>query len=220
MSEQYMVAVLDTMYKKEYTGIEDVVKDVNGIMDYAIDLYNGISRNNEYCFGRKFDYSISIMQDRIIVSKECNDVKAKEAFLTFISLLQFLFIDEEIYLRGIIEYGSFYKSGDFLFSMSMPPFIQKNPKESYCIIVSAEALEGLTNIYVQEADKDKILSFMENVYRYNPFKDVEGNMMRHVITPLKKSIKKSQGDTELNTVVSICNAFSEKQGFVKQIIKY
>lgn len=219
MSEQYMVAVLDTMYKKEYTGIEDVVKDINGIMDYAIDLYNGISRNNEYCFGRKFDYSISIMQDRIIVSKECNDVKAKEAFLTFISLLQFLFIDEEIYLRGTIEYGSFYKSGDFLFSMSMPPFIQKNHKEARCIIVSSEALNGIDNVYVQEDSTDAVLSFVENVYRYNPFKDVEGNMMRHVINPLKKSIKKSQCSTEFDVIISVCNAFSEKNGFAKQMIK-
>lgn len=207
---EVLSAVLTLNYMKKYTGIEELAAEVNGLVDYTIDLFEGISKNNNYCFGRTFSYNITMTQDRIIIISEKDD---RSNFLTFISLLQFVFIDEQIFLSGKIDVGKNVLSDNALFGTFMPPFADITSKE-FLINVSEPFLNNEYNNTITNGNRH-FLAFIDIVYNYSPFKDAEGNMLRHIVEPIKKSMKTAnKAQTKKFEFLSeYCDKYANDNGF-------
>lgn len=212
--QKVLSAVLTPYYTKQYVGIEDLAKDVNGIIDYAIDLFMGISRNHNYCFGRTFGYNVTIMQDKFIVKDDYIDNCNLNAFMTFIALLQFLFIDERIFLKGMIDISQMIQSDDALFGTFFEPFSNLDNDEVISISVSKEVYDT-TGEAVIEDNGQYYLAFLDVVYSYSPFKEEEGNMLRHIITPIKNTLKECSTiqQKQLDWIIDYCNEYIRKNDF-------
>lgn len=216
--QKVLSAVLLPYYTKQYVGIEDLAKDVNGIIDYAVDLFKSISKNHNYCFGRTFGYSVTIMQDKFIVTDDYSDSRDQNAFMTFIGLLQFLFIDEGIYLKGKIDISQMIRSGDALFGTFYEPFSNADNDEIISISVSRAVYDTVSETVIDN-NGQCYLAFLDVVYSYSPFKEEEGNMLRHIITPIKNTLKESSTiqQKQLDWIINYCNEYTRKNNFSSKL---
>ena len=181
-----LIAVLTPHYYKKYENLTALISDVNGLFDYAIDLFNSISRKHDYCFGRSFSYDLRICQNQFIITQTGSQEADTESFLAFVALLQFLFIDEKILLDGIIDFSQVVVSNTSLYSNVFAPFT--NTQQQHGLIICADKVVAL--------EKDLFhwngytaLAFLDIVYSYSPYPDEYGNMMRHIVSPLNELLQ-------------------------------
>lgn len=78
---------------------------LNLLIEYSIDLFNGIQKNPDNSFDGDFEFVINAKLSNILVyrnsKKKTIDYRDIYNFLIFISIMQMMFIDEQIYLKGI-----------------------------------------------------------------------------------------------------------------------
>lgn len=181
-----LIAVLTPHYYKKYENLTALISDVNGLFDYAIDLFNSISRKHDYCFGRSFSYDLKICQNQFIITQTGSQEADTEAFLTFVALLQFLFIDEKILLDGIIDFSQVVVSNTSLYSGVFALF--SNIQHQHGLIICTDKVAALEKDLIN-LNGHTALAFLDIVYSYSPYPDEYRNMMRHIVTPINELLR-------------------------------
>ena len=169
-------------------------QNIEGLYRYVIELFNGISRNESNGFSGKFDYSISLTPSRFLVYKKVSGKelteKEYEEFMTAISIFQMIFIDENIYLTGNVSERTLIISKEGII-WGTDEEIDVN---EISVCVEKTLADKYDKKYVALVADKVIVDFLPMVYRFNPFKEEKGNMMRHIVNPIN-SVRK--GNEEL-----------------------
>ena len=146
----------------------------------------------------------------IVYKKLSNDSpseKEYEEFMTAISIFQMVFIDENIYLCGEIDSIDLILSKDGI-TWGFP--VLENISDIQ-ITVSNKLIRMFEGRFTKKVSDKYILDFLPTVYRFNPFKEEKGNMMRHIVTPIL-SVKK-ENEKILSILIEYCRNYNNQKGF-------
>lgn len=204
-----LIAQLKLSFLQRFTSLEDKVQKIESLYQYAVDLYKGISKKN---FKGKLDCVFSINGDRAIIYKKLTNPESEELdyekFLTAVSIFQMVFIDENIYLSGYITKENAYISKDKIIVMGDSIEQYYN---SLLIFVEQTLAEKNKNKNLKRINEGFVLDFLYVVYQYNPFKDEKGNMMRHIINPIK--IVRKQHEQKLALLIEYCQEYIDSKKY-------
>lgn len=188
----------------------DAVKDaqnIEGLYRYVVELFDGISRNESNGFSGKFDFSVSLTSSRFLVYKKLagKDLTEKEyeEFMTAVSIFQMVFIDENIYLTGNVSERTLIVSKEGIVWGTDDNINQ----EKVLVSVDKKLADKFDNKFVATVEDTTIIDFLPTVYRFSPFKEEKGNMMRHIVNPLN-SVRKDNEEL-LSNLITYC------QGYIK-----
>ena len=184
-------------------------QNVEGLYRYAIELFDGIAKNETNSFEGKFDYSVSITPQQFLIYKKLKrDVASEqeyEEFMTAISILQMVFIDENIYLTGSVDLKKLIisKEGIVWGCSSENEVVRVSVGEALSMQYGEKFTKKMGNHY--------ILDFLPTVYRFSPFKEEKGNMMRHIVNPIN-SVKEENADI-LGELITYCREYIAEKKF-------
>lgn len=186
----------------------DAMKDaqnIEGLYRYVVELFDGIARNETNEFSGKFDFSVSLTPSRFLVYKKISGKepteKEYEEFMTAISIFQLVFIDENIYLTGNISERTLIVSKEGIV-WGTDDNIDENKISVY---VDKDLADKFDNKYVAVVEDTMIVDFLPTVYRFSPFKDEKGNMMRHIVNPIN-SVRK-ENEELLGDLIKYCQKY-------------
>ena len=78
------------------------------------------------------------------------------------------------------------------------------------------AVQAITGLFLTQTFYDSyILDFLPTVYRFHPFKDEEGNLMRHIVTPIN-AIKKEYASS-LSELITYCTEYIAEKNFALKL---
>lgn len=192
----------------------DVMKEaqnIEGLYRYVVELFDGISRNESNGFSEKFDFSVSLTPSRFLVYKKHVGMelteKEYEEFMTAVSIFQMVFIDENIYLTGNVSERILIISKEGIV-WGTDEAISEN---EIAVCVDDELANKFDKKFVSSVADRNIVDFLPTVYRFSPFKEEKGNMMRHIVNPLN-SVR--NGNEELlGNLIAYCQNYIKIKKF-------
>lgn len=192
----------------------DAVKEaqsIEGLYRYVVELFDGISRNETNGFSGKFDFSVSLTPLRFLVykklvGKELTE-KEYEEFMTAVSIFQMVFIDENIYLTGNVSERTLIVSKEGIV-WGTDDDINEN---EITVRVEKDLADKFDNKFVTTIEDATIVDFLPTVYRFSPFKEEKGNMMRHIVNPLN-SVRKDHEEM-LDNLIKYCQNYIKIKKF-------
>lgn len=186
-------------------------QDIEGLYRYVVELFDGIARNESNSFSGKFDFSVLMTPSRFLIYKEVSGQelteKEYEKFITAIAIFQMVFIDENIYLTGNVSEKTIIVSNKGI----IWGIDEKIDDNEISVCVEKKLSEKYSNKYVTVVEGKNIVDFLETVYRFSPFKEEKGNMMRHIINPIK-SVRKGN-EKLLCNIIKYCNDYIKIKKF-------
>lgn len=206
-----MVASLKPVMLVQNKGDMKDAQNIEGLYRYVVELFDGIARNEANEFSGKFDFSVSLTPLRFLIYKKISgkepSKKEYEEFMTAISIFQMVFIDENIYLTGNISKRTLIVSKEGII-WGTDDNINENK-----ILVSVEKklADKFDNKFVVNIEGTDIVDFLPTVYRFNPFKDEEGNIMRHIVSPLN-SVRR-ENEELLGNLIKYCRNYIKIKKF-------
>ena len=215
LKEKCLVADLDITILANKQNEFDKAKMIESLVCYAIGLYDGIFINHEEKkhdgkLSGKFDFSYQITESNVYIYKKLQGESVSqqeyEDFLTAISIIQMVTIDEKVFMSGRISLKDVVSSKNLLWGCKLD-----SKPQNISIVVDNDICKLFNNKFVKKLKETLILDFLPNVYRFNPFKEEEGNMMRHIITPLN-SLKEDNGQL-LNDLIEYCRQYIEEKKY-------
>ena len=185
-------------------------QNIEGLLQYVIELFDGISRNEANDFDGKFDFSVSLTPNHFLIYKKIkgNSVTEKEyeLFITAISIFQMVFIDENIYISGKIDMTTLITSKKgIIWGYSL------NDDKPIGVEIDKSLAVQNNEKYVKKIGDKYILDFLPNVYRFNPFKEEKGNLMRHIVTPINSV--KAENVELLSELIAYCKDYISAKKF-------
>ena len=206
-----LVAMLKPFILSHKENVEKDAQNIEGLFRYVVELYNGIARNKNNSFCGKFDFDVILSPSQFLIYKKLKNSEISEQeyeeFLTAISIFQMVFIDENIYLSGFIDKTSLFISKD---GIMWGNNLCINPSVAI-IEVSNSLAYNFNNKFTKNIENKIILDFLPTVYRFNPFKDEEGNMLRHIVNPINK-VKKDNKEL-LSKLIEYCKDYIKEKNF-------
>lgn len=198
--ERIVALLVPIESKKE----KDIV--MSNCIDYAVDLYNGISRKKNYCFGRTMGHNVTVCDGKIMVYAQY-DVAKIHSFLSFISILQFILIDEQIFLGGVIDLE------DALVPEMNCLYLKHKHKLCVAGINVCDGIQANYNWY--NDNENRYLPFLDDVYSYEPFKDMKSNLMRHIIKPIGEYLSESTDEKKkrINLVIEYIQDYISRNAY-------
>lgn len=193
---------------------DDAMKEaqnIEGLYRYVVELFDGISRNESNGFSGKFDYSVSLTPSRFLVYKKVSGKelteKEYEEFMTAVSIFQMVFIDENIYLTGNVSERTLIISKEGII-WGMEEEIDVN---EISVRVEKTLADKFDEKYVAMVADKVIVDFLPTVYRFSPFKEEKGNMMRHIVNPIN-SVRKGNEEL-LSNLITYCQNYIQLKKF-------
>lgn len=192
----------------------DDMKDAQNIeclYRYVVELFDGIAKNEANEFTGKFDFSVSLTPSRFLVYKKFSgkelSEKEYEEFMTAISIFQMVFIDENIYLTGNISKRTLIVSKEGII-WGTDDDINEN---KILVRVEKNLADKFDNKFVANIEDTAIVDFLPTIYRFSPFKDEEGNIMRHIVAPL--NLVKKENEELLENLIKYCQNYIKIKKF-------
>lgn len=214
--EKCLLADLDIKILAKKENEFEKAKMIESLFGYGIGLYDGIVKNHEGKIHEgklsgKFDFSYQINESKIFIYKKIKEESVSkqeyEDFLTAISIMQMVTIDENVYLSGAITLKEiYYSKNNILWGCKL-----SSKPNNIKIVVDDSIANLFDNKFVKRIKENCVLDFLPNVYRFSPFKEEEGNMMRHIVTPLN-SVKK-ENESLLSDLVDYCRQYISEKKF-------
>lgn len=204
-----LVATLKpVMLSKKESDLQNA-QNVEGLYRYVVELFDGIAKNETNSFSGKFDYNVSMTPQQFLIYKKLNKDAATEQeyeeFMTAISIFQMVFIDENIYLSGNVDLKTLIISKEgIVWGCSVD-------EENVKITVSDTLEKQYGEKFAKRMGEYLILDFLPTVYRFSPFKEEKGNMMRHIVNPIN-SVKKDNPEL-LDELIAYCKAYISEKKF-------
>lgn len=193
---------------------DDAMKEaqnIEGLYRYVVELFDGISRNESNGFSGKFDYSVSLTPSRFLVYKKVSGKelteKEYEEFMTAVSIFQMVFIDENIYLTGNVSERTLIISKEGII-WGTEEEIDVN---EIAVRVEKTLADKYDEKYVAMVADKVIVDFLPTVYRFSPFKEEKGNMMRHIVNPIN-SVRKGNEEL-LSNLITYCQNYIQLKKF-------
>ena len=193
---------------------KDVMKDAQNIeclYRYVVELFDGIARNEANEFTGKFNFSVSLTPSRFLIYKKITEKelseKEYEEFMTAISIFQMVFIDENIYLTGNISKRTLIVSKEGIV-WGTDDDINEN---KILVRVEKDLADKFDNKFIVNIEDTTIVDFLQTVYRFSPFKDEKGNIMRHIVNPLN-SVRK-ENEELLENLIKYCQNYLKIKKF-------
>ena len=204
-----LVASLKPVMLLRKESVQKDAQNIEGLYRYVVELFEGIAKNEANSFEGKFDYTVSITPHQFLIYKKLKGESASaqeyEEFMTAVSIFQMVFIDENIYLSGKVDLQKVLISkegiiwGDFEIDESQIK-----------ITVVNDLAKQNGERFVKKMADHYIVDFLPTVYRFNPFKEEKGNMMRHIVNPINV-VKKDYGNMLAELIEDCRNYNSEKE---------
>lgn len=196
------------MLSKKENDLKDA-QNIEGLYRYVIELYDGIAKNEANSFEGKFDYSVSITPQQFYIYKKLKEEVASEQeyeeFMTAISIFQMVFIDENIYLSGSVDMKKLIVSKEGIV------WGCNSDNDIVRVSVSEFLLKQYGEKYIKKMGDVYIVDFLSNVYRFSPFKEEKGNMMRHIVSPINSV--KDRNTEVLCELIIYCREYIEEKKF-------
>lgn len=193
---------------------DDVMKEaqnIEGLYRYVVELFDGIARHESNGFSGKFDYSVSLTPSRFLVYKPVSDKepteKEYEEFMTAVSIFQMVFIDENIYLTGNVSERTLIISKEGII-WGTDEEIDVN---EISVCVEKALADKYNEKYVAKVADKVIVDFLPMIYRFSPFKEEKGNMMRHIVNPIN-SVRKGN-EKLLSNLIMYCQNYIKFKNF-------
>ena len=193
---------------------DDAMKDaqnIEGLYRYVVELFDGISRNESNGFSGKFDFSVSLTPSRFLVYKKITgkdtSEKEYEEFMTAISIFQMVFIDENIYLTGNVSERTLLVSKEGII-WGTDDDINEN---EISVSIDKGLADKFGNKFVTTVGETTIVDFLPTVYRFSPFKEEKGNMMRHIVNPLNSV--RQDNEILLGNLIKYCQSYIKIKKF-------
>lgn len=205
-----LVASLKPIVLAQNNDVMKEAQNIEGLYRYVVELFEGISKNETNDFTGKFDFSVSLTPTRFFVYKKLagKEVTEKEyeEFMTAISIFQMVFIDENIYLTGNVSERTLIVSKEGIIWGT-----NENINENKIMVcVKKDLADKFDNKYVTTVEDATIVDFLPTVYRFNPFKEEKGNMMRHIVNPIN-SVRKENEELLANLILYCKNYINMKK---------
>lgn len=196
------------MLSKKDSNLQNA-QTVEGLYRYVVELFDGIAKNEKNSFSGKFDYNVSMTPQQFLIYKKLNKDMATEQeyeeFMTAISIFQMVFIDENIYLSGNVDLKTLIISKEgIVWGCS-------SDEENVKITVSNILEKQYGGKFAKRMGNHLILDFLPTVYRFSPFKEEKGNIMRHIVNPIN-SVKKDNSEL-LDELIAYCKAYISEKNF-------
>lgn len=208
--ERCLVASLKPIVLVQNNDVMKEAQNIEGLYRYVVELFDGISKNETNGFSGKFDFSVSMTPSRFLVYKKLvgKEVTEKEyeEFMTAISIFQMVFIDENIYLTGNVSERTLIVSKEGIIWGTDENINEK--KVSVC--VEKDLADKFGNKFVTTIEDVTIVDFLLTVYRFSPFKEEKGNMMRHIVNPIN-SVRKENEELLANLILYCKNYINMKK---------
>lgn len=193
---------------------DDAMKEaqkIEGLYRYVVELFDGISRNESNGFSGRFEYSVSLTPSRFLVYKKVSGKelteKEYEEFMTAVSIFQMVFIDENIYLTGNVSERTLIISKEGII-WGTEEEIDVN---EISVCVEKTLADKYDEKYVAMVAGKVIVDFLPTVYRFSPFKEEKGNMMRHIVNPIN-SVRKGNEEL-LSNLITYCQNYIRLKKF-------
>ena len=188
-------------------------QNVEGLYRYAVELFDGIAKNETNSFEGKFDYTVSITPNQFLIYKKLKTNSATdqeyEEFMTAISIFQMVFIDENIYLGGNVDLKKLIISKEGIVWEPIPNV------QDVRLTVGDTLLKQFGGKFTKRMGDHHIVDFLPTVYRFSPFKEEKGNMMRHIVNPIN-SVKK-ENSILLGELIQYCQEYIAEKKFGLEI---